>query len=255
LSATNIFTVIVVNVTNAVVTGVYEGLFYDTNGIGQQSSGFVKATVGKNGAFTFKLVSGAKTYSRSSRFTSSGFYSNSIARIKLSPLSVQLDLDLTGGNVIGGRISDTNWTAELTAYRATYNARTNIAPQKGKYTILIPGNDADSSSEPGGDSPGTVSVDGSGNVLFAGALADGTKVSQQAMVFQNGQWPLYAPLYSGGGSVISWMTFTNRSTNDLQGLVAWIKPPLRAAKYYRSGFTNETEAVGSLYHFTTGFRS
>ena len=42
---------------------------------------------------------------------------------------------------------------------------------------------------------------------FAGALPDGTKVSQSAMRSEDGYWPLYASLYGGSGCLLSWLEF------------------------------------------------
>ena len=252
LSARNSFTVTVLTLTNSPVAGMYQGLFYDTNGVAPQSSGFFQAKVTRNGAFSAKMRSGRNTYSLSGQFLSSGSFAGSIVRKNLTPLSAQLQVDLAGGNIITGQISDGNWTAELAGCRAIYNAKTNPAPQSGYYTLLIPGAQAASSKQPGGDSPATVKVSSSGKVKFAAALADGSKASQAAFVFQNGQWPLYASLYSGNGLLIGWLTFTNDVSNDLSGLVCWIKPPQPTAKFYPAGFTNETVAVGSRYAFTMG---
>jgi hypothetical protein len=208
--------------------------------------------VTKTGVFSAKMRSGRNTYSLSGQFLSSGIFSNAVPRKNSTPLFAQLQVDLTGGNAISGQISDGNWTAELASCRAIYNAKTNPAPQSGYYTLLIPGAQTASSKQPGGDSPATVKVSSSGKVKFAAALADGTKASQAAFVFQNGQWPLYASLYSGNGLLIGWLTFTNDVSNDLSGLVCWIKPPQPTAKWYTAGFTNETVAIGSRYAFTFG---
>jgi hypothetical protein len=252
LSATNSFSVAVLTLTNSPVAGVYQGLFYDTNAIGPESSGFFFAKVTKTGAFSAKVMSGRNAFSLSGRVLSSGVFSNSIARRNRSSLATQLHFDLATGEIITGQISDGSWTAELAAYRAAYNSKTNPAPQTGKYTMVIPGAQTDSSGQPGGDSPAVISVLSSGRVRFAAALADGSRASQGALVFPNGQWPLYVPLYSGGGSLIGWMNFTNHSTNDLSGLVSWIKPPQPTATFYRDGFTNEIETLGSLYQFAKG---
>ena len=242
----------IITPTNSLAPGVYQGLFYDTNRVAPQSSGFFQAKVTRNGAFSAKMRSGRNTYSLSGQFLSRGSFAGSIVRKNLTPLSAQLQVDLAGGNIITGQISDGNWTAELAGCRAIYNAKTNPAPQQGTYTWLLPGAHTASSTQPGGDSPATVRVSSSGKVKFAAALADGSKASQAALVFQNGQWPLYASLYSGNGLLIGWLTFTNDVSNDLSGLVCWIKPPQPTATFYPAGFTNETVAVGSRYAFTMG---
>jgi len=55
------------------------------------------------------------------------------------------------------------------------------------------------------------------------------------------------PLYGGRGLLLGWLTFTNRATDDLAGLVSWIKPTKPLTKYYPGGFTNESVALGCRY--------
>jgi hypothetical protein len=130
--------------------------------------------------------------------------------------------------------------------RAVFNSKTNPAPYAGNYTMIIPGQD-DGADGPEGDGHGTVKIDGNGSVTLAGRLADGTKVTQKVPLSMRGDWPLYVPLYGGGGSVLSWLAFNNRPTDDVTGLVSWIKPALLTARQYPGGFTNESMAVGSSY--------
>ncbi len=229
--------------------GTYQGLFYDTNGVALQSSGFFSAVTATNGRFSAKLQMTGKTYSYSGQFSAAGAASNVVSRAKLSPLTVQLQLN-PAGDGLSGVISNDTWTAELFANRAVYS-KTNPAPQAGKYTLLIPGGDG-SPAQPGGDGFGTAAVDGLGNVTFSGTLADGTKVSQKTFASGLGEWPLYGSLYSGNGMVLGWLTFTNQATNDITGLVDWIKLPKPGAKLYPAGFTNSTEVLGSRYVFTNG---
>ena len=100
--------------------------------------------------------------------------------------------------------------------------RGNPAPFAGNYTLVIPGYDANPSL-PAGDGFGTVKVNSSGQVSFVGTLADGTKVSQSATVSGNGYWPLYLPLYSGNGSLMSWLAFASNTNSDLAGRLIWLK--------------------------------
>jgi hypothetical protein len=71
-------------------------------------------------------------------------------------------------------------------------------------------------------------------------------------VSQQGLWPFYASLYSGNGLILGWLTFTNEASDDINGLVGWIKLAQPTAKFYPVGFTNGTEAIGSKYVFTNG---
>ncbi len=229
------------------VTGNYQGLFYDTNDLAPESSGFFSATVNNRGSFSAKLQLAGKSYSRSGQFTLSGAFSNSVARAGLSSLSLQLQLDLAG-HTLAGQLSDGIWTAQLLANRAVYS-KINQAPQNGTYTLLIPGAE-ESEQQPGGDGFGTVNVDTSGNVTLSGTLADGTKISQKSFLSTEGEWPFYASLYSGKGSAFGWFTFTNEANTDVDGLATWFKLPQPASKFYPGGFTNQTSVMASRYLFT-----
>ncbi|HVM51309.1 MAG TPA: hypothetical protein VMU04_24985, partial [Candidatus Acidoferrum sp.] len=233
--------------------GTYQGLFYDTsNGVEQASSGFFSATVGTNGVFTAKMQQGANSLSLAGQFSLTGaWFTNSIKGA--SNVSAWLQLDLSGNDMLSGVLSNSAWTAELTADRAVYS-KTNPAPQSGKYTLVVPGN-ADAAVAPGGNGFGWVTVDTSGNVTFAGMLGDGTKVSQGSLVSKAGQWPLYIALYAGKGSILGWLAFTNEADRDIDGALTWLQPAAAPASLYAAGFTNQVEALGSAYVFTNGTRA
>jgi len=227
--------------------GSYAGLFSDTNGVSYGNSGFFAAALSSQGSFSARMSLAGKTYALAGRF-SGGVFSNSIPRRGQSPLSVQLQLSLGGGEVMAGHISDGAWTAELVANRAVFSM-TSLAPQAGrKYTLVIPGSQ-DSSLQPGGNGFGTLSLDALGNVTFSGALGDGTKVIQRAFVSRRAQWPLYLSLYSGHGCMLGWLTLTNLPDSDINGQVSWIKLPVPGSRYYPAGFTltNGPDVIGSAY--------
>jgi hypothetical protein len=229
------------------VKGTYRGLFFETNGVSQQSSGSFTMTVAANGVFSGTLQLAGTRNSISGRFDSDGNANKIVAPPRFSPLNVNLQLDLEAGSGrMTGVVSNETWVAELAGDRAVFNARSDPAPQAGHYTMIIPGNYS-SPTEPGGDSFGTVTVDASGRLRLAGSLADGTRISQAAQLSRAGQWPLYFPLYSGQGSILSWITFADTPTNDLSGGLSWIKAGMPKAKYYARGFTNEAFAWGSRY--------
>jgi Divergent InlB B-repeat domain/Bacterial Ig domain len=229
------------------VAGNYQGLFYDTNGITHPASGFFSAKVTGSGSFSAKILVAGKSYSRSGKFSAMGVYSNSIPRKGLSPLSIQLQLDLAGGNVITGQLSDGSWMAQVTANRAMYS-KLNPAPQAGRYTWMLP----NSTSEPGGNSFGVVTVSASGSITFAATMGDGAKASQSALLSGSGQWPLYVSLYGGQGSILSWVTFTNFPGYNLFGPMNWIRLTQLGSAFYPAGFTNAIDSFGSTYKFTNG---
>jgi List-Bact-rpt repeat protein len=227
------------------VAGVYQGLFYDSNGVAHASSGFFDGKVTDQGGFSAKLRSGSNKDPVSGRFTAAGFFSNSIPRKNLDPISVVLQLNLSGGDVITGQLITSNGTAQLTAPRAGYS-KNNPAPQAGKYTLLLPGNGEV------GHGFGAVTVNTAGKVSLSGKLGDGTSASQKAILSGAGEWPFYLSLYSGKGSILGWLSFVSEPTHDLTGSVTWIRPAQPDSDLYPGGFTNQMEALGSIYGFTNG---
>jgi hypothetical protein len=233
-----------------ILKGTYYGLFQDTNGVSPQSSGAFALTMTATGKFTGKLQLGNTQYVMNGQFDGTGRATLNLGRAGQNPLNVVLQLDLYGGtDHLTGTVGDGfgAWIAELTGNRAVFDGKTALAPQAGHYTLLLQGQHA-SALQPGGDSYGSLSVDAAGRVRLSGMLADGTKVIQNAVLSRNGQWPLFIPLYGGGGSVFGWITFNSTPLQDLSGVVTWAKPGVPKAKYYPSGFTLQTAAMGSVYN-------
>jgi hypothetical protein len=226
----------------AAALGSYYGLFSDTNGASAASSGGFTAKVTSHGKFTAKLTLAGHSYSVSGAFSTNSTASVPVPRGSgLAPLNLTLHLDLDGGGQMLGALAATNWSASLQAYRAA------PAAQKTRYTLVIQPPDAPLTASPAGYGYGTITVDSLGNLLFAGALPDGTKVSQSAMRSQDGYWPLYGSLYGGGGCLLSWLQFANTASNGCSGQLIWLNPAGATPKTYVAGFTNLITAAGSLY--------
>lgn len=227
-------------------TGTYNGLFFDTNAVAQTSSGGFSVTVTSAGKFTGTLQSGASRSVFKGQFNAAGSATLMVARHGRGPLTATLQLNPADPDQITGTVSDGAFTVPLAAERAVFDGRQHLAPQAGRYTMIIPGGGG-SAALPGGDSFGAVTVDTAGRIRLAGSLADGTRVSQSAATSRNGDWPLYIPLYGGAGSIIGWLNFLATPTNDLSGDLVWLKPNIPAARFYPAGFTLATTATGSRY--------
>src|SRR5204863_8465106 len=120
----------------------------------------------------------------------------------------------------------------------------NTSSYQGAYSLIVTNEEADF-----GDGLGTATIDAKGKLKLKATLADGTAVSQSVPVSKDGMWPLYVPLYSGKGSILSWVQVSTNAAPEasLYGELSWIKPALPTAKYYREGFTNEMDLAGSIY--------
>ena len=226
------------------VAGTYQGLFYDTNGIAQESSGFLSAVVSARGSFSARLQWAGGSWIIFGQFVASGAYSHSISLRNGGRLSVALQLDLASGDQLTGQVSDGVWTAQLSAKRTPFRAGSNRAPQAGKYTLVLPGG-GNPSTTPGGDGYAAVTVLPSGSVRMTGRLADGTRISETAFLSGHGDWPLYLRLYAGQGSALGWLSFDTQPTNDISGSFAWFKPP--GDRINPAGFAFANGVLGSRY--------
>jgi hypothetical protein len=221
--------------------GTYTGLVSDTNGVATASSGFLTLKVSSSGTYSGKLLVGGKSYTLSGRFSDSGLASNAV-RFGTTALNVRMEIDRSGKDQLRGSVDGGSWTAELLADRAVPMKSRAVKPDSGAYTMVIPPGQAG----PGGYGFGTVNVSGSGSVTWAGTLSDGTKVTQGSAISKEGYWPLYAPLYAGGGTIISWVRFQSSANSDLNGEpLIWIKRSGLGTQYAPAGFTNGVRAVGS----------
>jgi hypothetical protein len=225
----------------------YNGLFYETNVVIPRSAGYFNGVVNPDGSFSAYLLLGGHKYlpQGKAKFDPSGSWSGTM-KYGSDSLSATMRLDLAGGGQITGQITNGQWSAQLLALRG-YDQKLHPAPQQGQYTIVLPGENGGGANNPSGHGFGKITIKPDGGVTWTGTLADGSPVSQSSVLSGQGVWPLYAPLYSGAGFVISWIQFTHRSDSDLSGLMIWMKPAGMKGSYFKSGFTNEMETVGSRY--------
>ena len=230
------------------VSGSYNGLFFVSTNVAQDSSGFFKLRVESTGVFSGSIQIGNQHYSMSGRCHLDGSAQATVSRgSKLEPLQLAFQLDLAGGTgALTGTVTTSSWEAQLTADLAVFDGKTQIAPQLGAYTLSIAGSE-DSTNQPGGNSYATVTIDKAGHVHLSGALADGTKFGASTVISTNGLSPVYVPLYGGNGSLLSWLSVSNAGAATLSGDVSWIKPAIKSAKFYPLGFTVGTSLTGSRY--------
>jgi len=220
------------------VKGTYNGLVYDPGAPSSGNSGYITitTTAKKNtGSFTAKLQLGSARYSFSGVFDASGAYST-----KLGALSINLSLDLHGGDSVTGEISSANWTAQVLANRAVFS-KAHPTSLQGSYTMVVQPGDATT-----GTGIGTLTVDAAGNVKCSLTLPDGTKLSQSTTLSKTGSWPLYAAPYRNGGMAIGWLQFGTARTDGFDGQCVWTKSAGNSAPY-SGGLTNGVTVSGSLY--------
>lgn len=255
------------------VAGIYNGLFYETNGVTHQSAGFFTLKTTSKLTFSGKLLLDGNVVSASGKFLLPGTATKTVSRAKFgrSDLTLSLALDFANGSdqITGTVQNGTNWTSVLLGDRWiwTTNAGQQAIQFTNAYTFLVPGFNS-SAAGPVGAGCGFVTVNLLGKLALKGSLADSRTLSQSTMISRNGQWPLYVGLYpekriftnsSGAfvtnviskGSLLGWVTFTTNTpatkTNLApQGTLSWIKTGWTNT-LYPEGFTNSVSILGSRH--------
>ena len=225
--------------------GTYNGLFYETADIRNASSGAFNFTMTDKGAYSGSLACAGTNYVLKGQFATNGVATQMLTN-GTRRLWLNMQLDLTNNSdQVTGTVSDGVWISDLLGDRTIYNATTNPAPQTGSYTMLFPGTNLPAADS--GDGYALLTVSKAGTIALSGTLADGSVISRSTGISKNGVWPFYVSLYSGKGSLLSWITLTNDLTNSVSGNTIWIKSSGVAGKIYSAGFTNELMTMGSLY--------
>jgi len=236
-------------VTNPFVAakGAYNGLFYEAGAIKHETSGFFTTTIMESGAFSARATLGGKLIPFSGKLGLDGKFTNSFPQPGTNPITLRLSLDIEAGSAqLTGDLGNVNFLSDIMADRAKTPDAANF---NGTYTLVIPGTN-NSADGPRGDSSGTLTVK-AGAISFVGSLADGTPIAQKVPISQDGHWPLFQTLYAKGGSMLGWISFTDRIEDDLHGDLSWIKPVFTKPPYYTNGFRYRITATGSRYRAST----
>jgi plastocyanin len=151
--------------------GVYNGLFSEPTRA-QARSGFFTLTMGEHGGFSASVRIGTNTFPWSGQFTPYGFAANTVSVGGHSVLA-SLSVNLSDNETLTGTIGQ----ADLTAYRAVFNATNPSTAYMGKYTLIIPGLN-NSTLGPGGNGAATVVIGSGGNATINGFTGDGKPLSK-----------------------------------------------------------------------------
>jgi hypothetical protein len=130
----------------------------------------------------------------------------------------------------------------LLADRAVFSSK-NPCPWEGQYTVVFEPPAGGDTNLPSGSGSATFTVAASGAARMSGVLADGTKISINDPVSEQGTWPLYEALYAKKqGSCIGWVTFGSNST--LAATVDWYRPAIPKSISFPLGFSTSVTLTG-----------
>jgi len=243
------------------VAGVYNGLFYPASGLTEASSGFISVAIASNstGAYSAKLLLDGGSNSFSGSFDLTGTAQTNLTRNAKTPVSVTLSLDFNPAEALmGGSVSNAaaGWNSVIQADRAVFSTTANPATNyAGQFTLLLPPDITAPVGSPDGYGYAAITNTLEGISTLGGALADGTPFLWSVPIARNGGVPLYQSLYSGKGSLLGWIYFTNEPPQNVStnSSVSWIRPSVPNT-LYPSGFTNliANGVLGSPYKNTAG---
>lgn len=243
-------------VTNPFITlkGTYNGLFYESDVVRENTAGFFTFVLKDNATFSGKLTLAGIPYPLTGKFDLFGNSQVVIPRTHTTPLTINLNLDMPPvqtDQVHGAVVADV-WNSTLNGDRAVFDGVTTKATDfAGKYTLAILGDTNGDATLPSGDGYATFSISSAGNILMSGMLADGTPISQSVPISKNGEWPFFASLYGGKGLVLGRVEFSGQPASTLSGDVTWIKPANRLNKSYTNGFALSSAFLGSSFQSGT----
>lgn len=262
------------------VSGVFNGLFFESTNVSTACSGGFTVRVQKSGRYTATFIKGGKRVVANGTFDSTGNASGTAGRgTNAVTFNMQL-LGLNGGDAdkIAGTVTTSEGcTAQLAGDREVFNAQ-NPAPLLGNYTLILPLGVSESqtnvttnlvvvTNNPGttneivvtnevvetnivdtvanpGHSFATIAINKQGKARIAGELADGTRISQSTAVSKEGQIPLYVSLYRGTGLLLGWLNVT---ASNVSGIVNWERPSGIA---FPNGIDADIEVIGSPFDRT-----
>jgi hypothetical protein len=218
------------------LTGIYDGLFYDTNSLSETSSGYLTLTLGgDHGVFSGSIMLDGQTKSFAGQFAGDGSAQLTIKRPAKGNLSLTLSLDLSGVNGLTGSIvcASTNSTNAFDASLQAYREISWNSDYIGYYTWAMNGSLFGGGTGPEGYSYGTATIPAKGEAVLSLYLSDGVSTIAKGGLTEGGLWPLFLSLNGSQGSLSGWLTF---ATNGLTvNTMEWFKRPV-VHGYYTNGF-------------------
>ncbi|HEX4120741.1 MAG TPA: hypothetical protein VH619_09015, partial [Verrucomicrobiae bacterium] len=240
------------------IAGNYYGIFLPTNNtpfatnVTTDLAGYFSVTLSSSGMMSGSLQFPLRTFSLPFQLPPSGntgilegygFDGTS------GPL-VYFDIafDLTNGtDTATGWVFWLGTFSPVTLYRAATKLPTNTVA--GKYILNFATITNQTGSGPTNDGYATLSIAPGGTLTLGGTLADNSTFSRTTGVSKNGIWPVYAPLYSGGGMLIGWETNVIGSATNTAGstgVLYWLKSK-NTGTYFAKAFTLVSSSTGTNY--------
>jgi hypothetical protein len=199
-------------------------LFTDTNSLAPATSGFLSLQVDNLGTMSGKLAMNGANYPLAGHFDQSGQLSLPVIRHAISPIVLNLQLDLTGasGQITGSTLSAIGpdlFTSDVLAVKGAFSG-TNPAPQAGQRTFALLRRPEDGGSTV---AKGSAQISLGGTVKTQGKFTDGRAFSSSAVLAADGSSPFYLSLSGGTEIVTGWLGFGTNANGGVSGTLWWVK--------------------------------
>lgn len=228
------------------VKGSYAGLI-SQDPLDYATSGLLRVRLLGSGAYTATIALGKSRFVIRGKFDSHGLDHRTFKLPDGRLITVDLSLDLTGGDQVSGTVSDGSFTSGFVLDRALYSAK-NAVPDalQGRFTILARHESADTDA-PQGDGFARLTIRRSGSVSVSGTLADGAPFAQSTFLSKQASWPLYVALYGHKGALIGLVQHAAVPTSDLASTVSWSRPAMPKDSRFGGGFDTTLQWLGARY--------
>jgi hypothetical protein len=190
-------------------TGRYWGLFCNSNDVALENAGSLQIQLAASREFSGKLSFANTNYSITGQLSRTGLICKQVGNWQLSGQITGTELFGTLSNALDG--------AAVYAYD-TPTSPNPSCPEAGTYTLGI------TASQSASLGTARLAISRQGVISFAGALTDGTKVTQSAPMSAKGEWPLFIPLDKGRSLLVGWLELNNITNAGIEGNAYWIHP-------------------------------
>ena len=207
--------------------------------------GLLSFTVAANGPVTGTLKNGAASYAFTGRLNTAPNPSNPVplnasltVAIPKTSLVLVVNLNTPGTGYLSGTVSLGASSTTLSGAQQVWSLAGHAlaTDYSGAFTTALQPTTADASI-PQGDGFLTFTVSTKGVVSWSGQLADGTVIATgSSALWPGGEVPLFAPLYTGKGSLLGAPVIT-AVTRVLTGSLSWSKSAQpTTVRAYGAGF-------------------
>lgn len=238
----------------APLTGFYTGAVRAAE-LSFETTGLLQLAVNAKGSSTGKLLLAGATIPLRGEFNGAGKFRTTILRKGSTPLTLDLELDLSGATrQITGTLATPASTFGVVAERAAFSRSVPYPlvtshPSGEIYHFILPPSASASGVNPKGTGYGTARIDKAGNVKWSAMLADGSKASGAVPLNASGGWVLHSPLANKRGVLLGDILLDKSApVATMNASVDWLRIVDPKAKLFPGGFEMEDIAfLGSLY--------